>query len=196
MTKFQKAFCILLSLCFCCSGSNAGALYLRGNVYRQLPLYCFLEEEARSTSEEDPETLNQIIESNADYLGERVQRENTEGAVQEENEAVREKEAESAKEQEKTKEAAPTEAPGPTENRFRQKCRSRRKRRSRQRRQSGRKRRSRQRRRSRRKRRSRQRHPEPGMCSLLPLQIQPHPVVDLSPEMLADYDYLLGQFLF
>lgn len=172
MTKFQKAFCILLSLCFfAVLAVMPGPFYLRGNVYRQLPLYCFLEEEARSTPQrEDPETLNQIIESNADYLGERVQRENTEGAVQEENEAVREKEAESAKEQEKTKEAAPTEAPGPTEKQVPTEM------------------------------------PEPteapkpteasgaGDVQSASAQIQPHPVVDLSPEMLADYDYLLGQF--
>lgn len=135
MTKFQKAVCILLSLCFFAVLAAAPEpFFLRGNVYRQLPLYCFLEEEARSIPQrEDPETVDQIIESNAKYLGERVQAENAEAAEPEVT-------AEPTKEPEVT--AEPTDSP----------------------------------------------------IQSASAQIEPHPVVDLSPEMLTDYEYLLGQF--
>lgn len=49
---------------------------MRGNVYRQLPLYCFLEEEATSVPQrEDPETYEKLVESNAKYLADMMKEE-------------------------------------------------------------------------------------------------------------------------
>ena len=78
MTKFQKAFCVLLSLCFfAVLAVMPGPFFLRGNVYRQLPLYCFLEKEATGIPQsEDPETYEKIIAGNAQYLGRKIQEEN------------------------------------------------------------------------------------------------------------------------
>ena len=50
---------------------------MRGNVYRQLPLYCFLEEEATSVPQrEDPETYEKLVGSNAKYLADMMKAEN------------------------------------------------------------------------------------------------------------------------
>lgn len=79
MTNFQKAFCVLISLCFfAVLALMPGPFFLQENVYRRLPLFCFLEKEAGSVPlREDPETYEMIIASNAEYLGEQVQRENS-----------------------------------------------------------------------------------------------------------------------
>ena len=46
-------------------------------MYRQLPLYCFLEEEAASVPQrEDPETYEKLVESNAKYLADMMKAEN------------------------------------------------------------------------------------------------------------------------
>ena len=70
MTKLQKVTCIILSVFFFAVLLLVpGPFFLRGNVYRQLPLYCFLEEEATSVPQrEDPETYEKLVESNAKYL--------------------------------------------------------------------------------------------------------------------------------
>lgn len=48
-----------------------------GNVYRQLPLYCFLEKQAKKTANEgDTETNELIVARNARYLGMMVEEEN------------------------------------------------------------------------------------------------------------------------
>lgn len=86
MTNFQKAFCVFLSLCF------AAVLvflpepfFLRGNFYRQIPLYDFLEKEAWSDAVETDEATSELImEKNAEYLAERVQAENAAGEKEEE----------------------------------------------------------------------------------------------------------------
>ena len=47
MTKIQKAFCVLLSLCFLVVLTGMPEPFsVWENIYRQLPLYCFLEEQA------------------------------------------------------------------------------------------------------------------------------------------------------
>lgn len=86
MTNFQKAFCVFLSLCF------AAVLvflpepfFLRGNFYRQIPLYDFLEKEAWSDAVETDEATSELImEKNAEYLADRVQAENAAGEKEEE----------------------------------------------------------------------------------------------------------------
>lgn len=78
MTNFQKAFCVLMSLCFFAALTLApDPFFQQDNVFRQLPLYCFLEKKAKLISQrEDSETNERIIASNADYLGEQVPEKN------------------------------------------------------------------------------------------------------------------------
>ncbi len=136
MTNFQKAFCVVLSLCFfVVLALVPGEIIRRSNVFGQLPLYCFLEDKARSIPKsEDPETLEKIIAVNADYLGEKIRRENQAG----------QKADKPSKEREAQEQETPQEELSPVR--------------------------------------------------AAAAAIKPHPRVDLSAEMLADYDYLLGQF--
>lgn len=85
MTNFQKAFCVFLSLCFVTVlAFLPEPFFLRGNFYRQIPLYDFLEKEAWSDAvETDEETSQLIMKKNAEYLAERVQEENHAGAPSE-----------------------------------------------------------------------------------------------------------------
>ena len=78
VTKLQKVCCVILSLCFFgLLVLMPGDFFLDGNVYRQLPLYCFLEEEASGVSmRDDPETYARLARSNAEYLETMVEQEN------------------------------------------------------------------------------------------------------------------------
>lgn len=78
MTRFQKVFCVILSLCFFAVLAMAPEwLFLGGNIYRQLPLYRFLEEKARSMSQrDDPETYELLVENNIRYLERQIEEEN------------------------------------------------------------------------------------------------------------------------
>ena len=65
MTNFQKAFCIVLSMCFFATlAVLPGALFTGENVYRHLPLYRFLEEKTQVHSYEDQETYEKIAGEN------------------------------------------------------------------------------------------------------------------------------------
>ena len=76
VTNFQKAFCIVLSLCFFASlAILPGALFTGENVYRHLPLYRFLEKKTQVSSYEDRETYEKIAGENGKYLGERARSE-------------------------------------------------------------------------------------------------------------------------
>lgn len=90
MTKFQKAFCVCLSLCFVTVlAFLPEPFFLRGNFYRQIPLYDFLEKEAWSDAVETDEATSELImEKNAAYLAEKVQAEN--GAGKKETEVTAE----------------------------------------------------------------------------------------------------------
>ncbi len=90
MTKFQKAFCVCLSLCFVTVlAFLPEPFFLRGNFYRQILLYDFLEKEAWSDAVETDEATSELImEKNAAYLAEKVQAEN--GAGKKETEVTAE----------------------------------------------------------------------------------------------------------
>lgn len=76
MTNVQKAFCILLSMCFFATLAVLPGTFFTGeNVYRHLPLYRFLEKRAHMSSCEDLETYKKIAGENGKYLGERAQSE-------------------------------------------------------------------------------------------------------------------------
>ena len=64
MTNVQKAFCILLSMCFFATLAVLPGTFFTGeNVYRHLPLYRFLEKRAHMSSCEDIETYKTLQES-------------------------------------------------------------------------------------------------------------------------------------
>lgn len=125
MTKFQKAVSVCMSLCFfVILAVLPGQFFFRENVYRQLPLYCFLEEKAASAPPaQDRETYEKIVSANGAYLGEKIRQEQ-----------LRVKRL-----REESKMSLPE---------------------------------------------------EPGIET----SVLPHPVIDLSPEKLADREYLLNQF--
>ena len=167
MTNVQKAFCILLSMCFFATLAVLPGTFFTGeNVYRHLPLYRFLEKRAHMSSYEDLETYEKIAGENGKYLGERAQSEQLlaeksepeelhtpEATPVSEETAIPSKTVKSAKiseseqtskKSDKTPKSKKTTAP-------------------------------------------------PDSTETIAAAI-PHPVIDLSPEKLADYNYLLGQF--
>ena len=76
VTNVQKAFCILLSMCFFATLAVLPGTFFTGeNVYRHLPLYRFLEKRAHMSSYEDIETYKKIAGENGKYLGERARSE-------------------------------------------------------------------------------------------------------------------------
>ena len=78
MTNIQRAFCVILSLIFLCVvASLPGDLFMRGEVYRSLPLYCCMEKKAlQEENGRDLETEMLLQEKNAEHLGEEVTAEN------------------------------------------------------------------------------------------------------------------------
>ena len=201
MTNFQKAFCIVLSMCFFATlAVLPGALFTGENVYRHLPLYRFLEEKTQVHSYEDQETYEKIAGENGKYLGRQAQSElikaeaemtpvSKETPEPEEMEVPTEtpepEETEAPTETPEPEETeAPTETPEPEETEVPVET------------------------------------PEPEETPASDEAVQsgkipelstseepdfhdsaetlaavlPHPEIDLSPAKLADYDYLLGQF--
>ena len=140
-----------MSLCFFAILAMLPESYhLRENLYRQLPLYRFLEKKAGSVPlREDPETSEKIIAVNGELLGRQVQ--NEQQTVQKEDmpenaSAENSGLLEPAPEEMQISEI-PEEYPAETE--------------------------------------------ETGAAAAA---AEPHPEVDLSPEALGDYEYLLGHF--
>lgn len=78
MTRLQKLSCVILSICFfAVLAAKPGPFFMRGNVYRQLPLYCFLEQKARRVPlREDPETYKILQENKGEYLARLIEEEN------------------------------------------------------------------------------------------------------------------------
>ena len=190
MTNVQKAFCILLSMCFFATLAVLPGTFFTGeNVYRHLPLYRFLEKRAHMSSCEDIETYKKIAGENGKYLGERAQSEQLLAEKSESEElqtpestpvpeetAIPSKTVKSAKISESEQASEKTEKTHKPE-----------------------------------KTTVSPENPEPDKSQKPPKSaaqnvrnIQdstetiaaavPHPMIDLSPEKLADYNYLLGQF--
>ena len=68
VTNVQKAFCILLSMCFFATLAVLPGTFFTGeNVYRHLPLYRFLEKKTQVHSYEDQETYEKIAGENSSY---------------------------------------------------------------------------------------------------------------------------------
>ena len=193
MTNFQKAFCVVLSMCFFATlAMLPGALFTGENVYRHLPLYRFLEKKPQVHSYEYQETYEKIAGENGKYLGERAKSEQMEAkeephslmTEESQNPSEGEKEAEAlakknkkSEKENKSAEATPVPEDIPKENVTDETHIQEKKSESKE-------------------------SPEPVITNELDVHdttetiaaVAPHPVIDLSPAKLADYDYLLGQF--
>lgn len=124
MTNIQRAFCVVLSLIFL--GVVAvlpGDFFRHGEIYRQLPLYCFLEKKAlQKENGRDRETEMLLQKKNAEHLGEEVEAENrkeqetllmAEAEEAEKKEALQKKEELQKKKEIQKKEAEDTEKKSP-----------------------------------------------------------------------------------
>ena len=168
MTKFQKGFCVILCLCFFLVLAVMPEPFSRlENIYRQFPIYRFAEQKARDTYlEADWRTEEKLIEENAEYVGQLL--ESTQAQQTKEPQVTEfpqmTKEPQVTEFPQQTKEPQVTEFPQMTEK------------------------------------------PQiteklqvtepPQMTDSLQVAetVQPHPVIDLSPEKLADKNYLLEHF--
>lgn len=125
-----------------------GSFILQKNVYRQLPLFRFLERKAaRDFQRKDSDTYAKIVENHTEYLGAMVEKENEEVRDEQEKETDKQAEKDSAKETEKSQQDKTVTAT-----------------------------------------------PEVTQTVQASHSIQPAPRIDLSPQTLADYDYLMNQF--
>ncbi|RHJ96015.1 stage II sporulation protein P [Ruminococcus sp. AM07-21] len=163
-----------------------GALFTGENVYRHLPLYRFLEKKTQVHSYEDQETYEKIAGENGKYLGERAKSEQLEAKEephslmteesQNPSEAEKEAEALAKKNKKSEKENKSAEAtPVPEDTTVSKKVSES---------------------------KTSPELEEPAITNEPDVHdttetiaaVAPHPVIDLSPAKLADYDYLLGQF--
>lgn len=149
MTRTRKTICTLMCLAFfAVLAVMPGSFILQKNVYRQLPLFRFLERKAaRDFQRKDPDTYAKIVENHTKSLGAMVEKENEEVRDEQEKETDKQAEKDSAKETEKSQQDKTVTAT-----------------------------------------------PEVTQTVQASHSIQPAPRIDLSPQTLADYDYLMNQF--
>lgn len=187
MARFRKTLYLIVEGCVLVTISvTAGVLVLHENVFRQLPLYCFLEEKAQERSVgQDRETYEKLMESNARYLGRMVVDENKEVGSKETDRETEDKQSEREEDVEKderpekptiTSIEKPEITVTPiTQNTEEQKV----------------------------KNADKQTEPEENLTeestgeeevTTVAAQVQPMPEIDLAPERLADYDYLMNHF--
>lgn len=168
MTKFQKGFCVILCLCFFLVLAVMPEPFSRlENIYRQFPIYRFAEQKARDTYlEADWRTEEKLIEENAEYVGQLL--ESTQAQQTKEPQVTEfpqmTKEPQVTEFPQMTKEPQVTEFPQMTEKP---------------------------------QITEKLQVTEPSQMTDSPLvaeTVQPHPVIDLSPEKLADKNYLLEHF--
>lgn len=173
VSGLQKAVCLFLSVCFVAVlVITPGPFWPGENIYRQFPLYCFLEDSALGQQQKDQETYQLLMENNGEYLGKEIRKENqnkdytvdepvetpnptepTEAPTETPNPTEpAEEPAETPNPTESTEE--PAEIPESTEK-------------------------------------PEEDHKEVASVSA---DIKPAPVLDLSPEILADQDYLMNHF--
>ena len=168
MTKFQKGFCVILCLCFFLVLAVMPEPFSRlENIYRQFPIYRFAEQKARDTYlEADWRTEEKLIEENAEYVGQLL----------ESTQAQQTKEPQVTEFPQMTKEPQVTEFPQitkePQVTEFPQITKKP-------------------------QITEKLQVTEPPQMTDSPQvaeTVQPHPVIDLSPEKLADKNYLLEHF--
>lgn len=173
VSGLQKAVCLFLSVCFVAVlVITPGPFWPGENIYRQFPLYCFLEDSALGQQQKDQETYQLLMENNGEYLGKEIRKENQnkDYTVDEPVETPNPTEpTEAPTETPNPTEPAeePTETPNPTESTEEpaEIPESTEK--------------------------PEEDHKEVASVSA---DIKPAPVLDLSPEILADQDYLMNHF--
>ena len=132
-----------------------GSFIMQKNVYRQLPLFRFLERKAaRDFQRKDPDTYAKIVENHTKYLGAMVEKENEE-VRKEQEKVVGQAQKEAADKQKKDSEKEIEKSQ---------------------------------------RNKSVTATPEVTQAVLVSNNIQPAPRIDLSPQTLADYNYLMNQF--
>ena len=205
MTRTRKTICTLMCLAFfAVLAVMPGSFILQKNVYRQLPLFRFLERKAaRDFQRKDSDTYAKIVENHTEYLGAMVEKENEEVRDEQENSVGQaedvERKTEDVEQTEMTEGAKKTEStvtaeaePGQVQTEIKT------------------------------KEEDKQQQKEPSedenikqtekdseketdksqqdktVTATQTVQashsIQPAPRIDLSPQTLADYDYLMNQF--
>ena len=164
VSGLQKAVCLFLSVCFVAVlVITPGPFWPGENIYRQFPLYCFLEDSALGQQQKDQETYQLLMENNGEYLGKEIRKENQ---IKDQNkDHTVDEPVETPKLTEKME--APAETPNPTESTEEpaEIPESTEK--------------------------PEEDHKEAVSVSA---DIKPAPVLDLSPEILADQDYLMNHF--
>ena len=187
MARFRKTLYLIVEGCVLVTLSvTAGVLVLHENVFRQLPLYCFLEEKAQERSAgQDRETYEKLMESNARYLGRMVVDENKEVGSKETDRETEDKQSEREEDVEKDERPekptiTSTEKTEITVTPILQTTEEQKA-----------------------KNADKQTEPEENLAEESPgeeevtmaaAQVQPMPEIDLAPERLADYDYLMNHF--
>ena len=159
VSKVRQVLYLVLECCiFAILALVPGVFVLQKNVFRQLPLYCFLEGQAvEDQQRRDQETYEKLVESNTRYLGKMVREENKDARVTPE---ITEKPqiTDSAKHEEKSE---VTETPKSEKDNVQT---------------------------------VRTEAPAEEETATAAAQVAPVPEIDLAPETLADYDYLMNHF--
>ena len=156
MTRTRKTICTLMCLAFfAVLAVMPGSFIMQKNVYRQLPLFRFLERKAaRDFQRKDPDTYAKIVENHTEYLGAMVEKENEE-VRKEQEKVVGQAQKEAADKQKKDSEKEIEKSQ---------------------------------------RNKSVTATPEVTQAVLVSNNIQPAPRIDLLPQTLADYNYLMNQF--
>ena len=207
VTRTRKTICTLMCLAFfAVLAVMPGSFILQKNVYRQLPLFRFLERKAaRDFQRKDPDTYAKIVENHTESLGAMVEKENEE--VRDELEKVVAEnsvgQAEDVEPTETTEGAKKTELtvtaeaePGQAQTEIKTKEEDKQ-----QRKELAEDKNIKQEEKDSAKETNKSQQdktatviPEVTQTILASNNIQPAPRIDLSPQTLADYDYLMNQF--
>ena len=157
VSKVRQVFYLVLECCiFVVLAVVPGVFVLQKNVFRQLPLYRFLEGQAmEDLQRQDQETYEKLVESNTRYLGKMVREENKDARVTP-GITKTPQITESVK-----NELEVTEAPKPGQDNTRAAVTE---------------------------------PPAEEETATAAAQVVPVPEIDLAPETLADYDYLMNHF--
>lgn len=188
MTKFQKLLCVFLCLCFfmvLVIYPGPFSMWKRlKNVYRQFPLCFFVEKEAEEAwKEADQETLNEIMEKNGEYLREKK---GEEAALEAEMKTSGENQQEGGSRKEQKTQDAQNEGKGQTEEKERKRTENTQTEEMQE---------------SDKLQADKDQNQTELQITAPAVEIQgnslpetPHPLIDLSSEKLADYDFLLRNF--
>ena len=157
VSKVRQVFYLVLEFCiFVVLAVVPGVFALQKNVFRQLPLYRFLEGQAvEDLQRQDQETYEKLVESNTRYLGKMVREENKDARVTP-GITKTPQITESVK-----NELEVTETPKPGQDNTRAAVTE---------------------------------PPAEEETATAAAQVVPVPEIDLAPETLADYDYLMNHF--